>query len=153
MADSVIIGTFKDKQGWLTIDFTAEPVDGSVKIIRFSIWGRNLEIVLQKHATLRVHVNPIAGSFDKWESPIGNTEYMWIGSPLEQQAPRGSDPYVEELLSTVPPAKSEEEESEDDSIPAAKRQETNSQTAGTASAKQQDAEEDTPPKAGGSRGV
>jgi hypothetical protein len=83
-------------------------------MVQLNPWGRNLEVVLKHGRNLRVHVNPIRGSFDMWESPIGSGRGMWIGSPPSLEAPADNDPFLDQLLKsekesaeTVPPAQEE----------------------------------------------
>ena len=66
-----------DEKGWNTIDFDVAPrTHGRYLRVQLNPWGRNLEVVL-KDEPIRVHVNPIRGSFDMWErqsaSPRRNT--------------------------------------------------------------------------------
>ena len=150
-------------KGWNTIDFQPAPCGGKSSIFQVCIWGRKLEIVLQDKP-LRVHVNPLVGCCDKWV--YGKTccdnwvysdddKYIFIGSPLEAQGgvdtEGGRRADMWDMLASC--TAGGEKGREDDGIPAAKKQKTYLQAPGTASAKEQDAEEDTPPKAGGSRGV
>ena len=113
-----IIQTGVDEKGWNTMDFDAQAAGGGCpQIVRVNRWGRQLEIVLQEQP-LRVHVNPTVGSFDQWEHPIGNEEYMWIGSPLEPHADKDPAAKRPKRAATA----GGEKESEETGPPATKKQ-------------------------------
>ena len=101
--NNLILRTGNDENGWNTIDFDVAPrKHGKYLRVQLNPWGRNLEVVL-KDEPIRVHVNPIRGSLDMWESPIGSGRGMWIGSPPSLESPADNDPFLDQLFKRKEP--------------------------------------------------